>query len=185
MKLVKLTGRKTGLAASLIESLQLRGYPAIGYGTGDIDLLDSESVARTVADADVFINNANYKFTQTEIFYALFQIWKDDPSKHIINISSRAAQPNISKGYLYAAQKAALEHITNNIVFNSDKLCKVTTIALGLVRDDYHEALTYGYVANRIVDLIELPVNTEIVHMTIQHAANYQRVQAEKAKRPK
>ena len=72
--------------------------------------------------------------------------WKDEPTKKIINISSRAAQPNISKGYLYSAQKAALNHLANNLTYNSDKTCRITTMNLGLLEDQL-PSISYKQVA--------------------------------------
>ena len=64
---------------------------------------------------DIFINCAHVGFEQTNLLMKAFEAWKYNPSKKIINISSRAAQPNISLGYLYSAQKAALNHLANNL----------------------------------------------------------------------
>lgn len=184
MKLVKLTGRSTGLAKEIVSTFNNWGFEVRGYGIGDIDLENTQSVVEAVRDADVFINNANYKFTQTEILYELFKVWKDDSSKHIINISSRAAQPNISKGYLYAAQKAALEHLANNLVYNSDKKCRISTIALGLLNGVEHST-PYSNVVTAIAGIIDSPIDCETVHLSIQHTENYQTVQALKAARLK
>lgn len=184
MKLVKLTGRSTGLAKEIITTFGEWGFDVRGYGVGDIDLENTQSVVELMRDADVFINNANYKFTQTEILYELFKVWKDDPNKHIINISSRAAQPNISKGYLYAAQKAALEHLANNLVYNSDKKCRISTIALGLLNGVEHST-PYSSVVTEIAKIIDSPLNCETVHITLQHSENYQVIQALKAARLK
>ena len=52
---------------------------------------------------DVFINNACVGFSQAELLNDVFHEWRDDPNKLIINISSRAAKPNLSQGYLYSS----------------------------------------------------------------------------------
>lgn len=182
MKRIKLTGKNSGLAKELIYQLNKLGYDVTGYGKGDIDLNDTHDVLSKIADAEIFINNANYDFTQTKILYELFKLWKDDEKKLIINISSRAAQPNISKGYLYAAQKAALEHLANNLVYNSDKKCRITTVSLGLLEADI-ESLTYEQTAKHIVKLIEQPESEETVHLSLQHSRCYTEVQAVKAAR--
>jgi NADP-dependent 3-hydroxy acid dehydrogenase YdfG len=185
MKQIKLTGRSSGLAKILIEHLSSLGYEVQGYGKGDIDLENTTDVIEKIKDADIFINNANHKFTQAEILFELFNEWKDDPEKMIINISSRAAQPNISKGYLYAAQKAALDHLANNLVYNTDgKKCRITTISLGLLNKEHH-ALSYHQVAATIATLIGQPQPTETVHLSIQHSSCYQEVQALKASKIK
>ena len=61
-------------------------------------------------NSDVFINNRHNSFNQTELLMEVFNKWKDT-DKTIVNIISRSKYPNISKGYLYSASKAALSLI--------------------------------------------------------------------------
>tara|TARA_B100000131_G_scaffold287543_1_gene298241 strand:- start:1620 stop:2201 length:582 start_codon:yes stop_codon:yes gene_type:complete len=129
---------------------------------------------------DVFINHAHRDFDQVTIFDIFMKHWKRLPDKYIINISSRAHQPNISKGHMYASQKAALNHYTNNIVYNSDKLCRVTTLNLGLLNDEDLPSLTYKEVADAVEFLIDLPRHIEIPEVTLQHSANYLEIQSDK-----
>ena len=129
---------------------------------------------------DVLINHAHRGFRQTEILMHTYDAWKNDSSKYIINISSRASQPNISKGYMYATQKASLNFLTDNLVYNSDKQCRITTINLGLLNHDDLPSLTHEEVANAVKYLIDLPQHIEIPEMTLQNSANYQEVQSDK-----
>ena len=50
---------------------------------------------------DVFVNNAHVEWEQCRLLEEVYEVWKDDETKTIVNISSRAHQPNISKGYKY------------------------------------------------------------------------------------
>jgi short-subunit dehydrogenase len=128
---------------------------------------------------NILINCEHKDFKQVELFDYYFQEWKREPTKYIINISSRAAQPNISKGYLYASQKAALNHYSNNIVYNSNKACKITTLNLGLMKHKTLPSISYEDVAETISWLIQHP--HEIPEITLQHKANYRAIQYEKA----
>lgn len=127
-------------------------------------------------DCNVFINNAHVDFLQTETLYKVFSKWKDDPSKLIINISSRAGLPNLSKGYLYGAQKAALDHLTDNLVYNSDKQCRITTINLGMLEDEL-PSVSYREVCDLISYIICLPNHLEIPRIFLQNSYNYREVQ--------
>ena len=129
---------------------------------------------------DVLINHAHRGFRQTEILMHAYEAWKHDSSKYIINISSRAAQPNISKGYMYATQKASLNFLTDTLVYNSDKQCRITTINLGLLNDEDLPSLTHEEVADAVKYLIDLPQHIEIPEITLQNSANYQDVQSDK-----
>lgn len=177
---IGITG-KTGLAKAIAGALQdhtiytprVEDFTMNGLNFWGFDTRNSNEL-------DILINHAHKNFDQTRILYFAYQAWKDKKDKYIINISSRAHQPNISKGHMYAAQKASLNHLTNNLVYNSDKLCRISTINLGLLNDDDFPSLTHKEVADAIEFLIDMPTHIEIPEITIQHAANYQEVQADK-----
>jgi len=130
--------------------------------------------------ADILINHAHKDFDQTNILDIAYQTWRKDSKKYIINISSRAHQPNISKGYLYAAQKASLNHLTNNLTYNSDKQCRISTINLGLLNHEDLPSLKYEEVAHIVKYLIDLPTHIEVPEITVQNSANYSEVQSDK-----
>tara|TARA_B100001564_G_scaffold180858_1_gene151903 strand:+ start:899 stop:1477 length:579 start_codon:yes stop_codon:yes gene_type:complete len=177
---IAITG-STGLAAAIAGALQDHkiSTPRIddiimnGTNFWGFDYDNSNHV-------DVLINHAHRDFDQTKILDIAYRSWKNDKSKYIINISSRAHQPNISKGHMYAAQKASLNHLTNNLVYNSDKLCRITTINLGLLNHDDLPSLTHKEVADAVEFLIDMPRHIEIPEITIQHSTNYQEVQSDK-----
>lgn len=125
---------------------------------------------------DVFINNAHVGFQQCFLLEEWFYAWIDDPTKLIINISSRAGLPNLSKGYVYAAQKAALDHLTDNLVYNSDKKCRITTINLGMLEDDL-PSITYKEVCNLIDYILKMPMHLEVPRIFLQNSTNYKKVQ--------
>tara|TARA_R110002012_G_scaffold114544_2_gene261314 strand:- start:13 stop:621 length:609 start_codon:yes stop_codon:yes gene_type:complete len=141
------------------------------------DILDCDWVWE---ENDVFINCAHVGFTQTELLMQAYNAWKHDSNKTIINISSRASQPNISKGYLYASQKASLNHLSNNLVYNSDKKCRITTLNLGLLNHQDLPCLQHNEVAGWIYKHCTGSKHIDIPEMTFQHAENYQSVQADK-----
>lgn len=128
---------------------------------------------------DVFINLAHIDFVQVNLLYKFYESWRDDSEKYILNISSRASKSNISKGYVYAAQKAALNHLSDNLVYNSNKKCRITTLNLGLLEHSL-PSLKYKEVAQLVKYLLLLPKHIEIPDLTLQNAANYRKLQSEK-----
>lgn len=164
--MIQVTG-STKLAGAIVKQLN-----AVPIRIGDV--LDP--------NCDIFINNAHVDFLQAELLYSVFKQWKDDPSKLIINISSRAGLPNLSKGYLYGAQKAALDHLSDNLIYNSDKKCRITTINLGMLEDEL-PSVSYSEVCDLIKYVINMPKHLEISRVFLQHSTNYQQVQSLKAKR--
>lgn len=131
---------------------------------------------------DIFINNAHVDFKQCDLLNEWFNSWRYDSNKLIINISSRAGLPNLSKGYMYGAQKAALDHLSDNLTYNSDKKCRITTINLGMLEDEL-PSVKYEEVCDLIEYIIKLPAHLEISRVFLQHATNYQLVQELKKSR--
>ena len=130
---------------------------------------------------DIFVNHAHVGFCQAELLWSAYQAWNDDSTKHIINISSRAAKPNISKGYLYASQKAALNHLSDNLVYNSDKKCRITTLNLGMLEnDDEIPSISYQDVMSAIWWCVMNHPDMEVPEITIQAPESYVSVQREK-----
>lgn len=132
---------------------------------------------------DVFINCAHVGFEQTVLLHDWFSAWHNDKNKLIINISSRAGLSNISKGYMYAAQKASLDHLSDNLVYNcEDKLCRITTLCLGML-EETNSSLNYNEVCDMLDYIIHMPTHIEIPKLYLQHADNYIKIQREKAER--
>ena len=127
---------------------------------------------------DVLINLAHQD--QAKILGITHRAWEGEKTKFIINISSRAAQPNISKGYEYASEKAQLNHLANNLHYNSSKRYKMTTLNLGLLNDESLPSVKHQDVAGLSQKLITSYPDYEIADITLQAHANYQSVQSDK-----
>ena len=129
---------------------------------------------------DVLINFAHRDFDQSKILMQAHHAWKNDSTKQIINFSSRASEPNISKGYMYASQKSSLNHLSNNLTYNSDKKYKLTTLNLGLLNNEDIPSLQWSSVSGLVYYLITSYPDIEIPELTVQSFANYQEVQSDK-----
>jgi hypothetical protein len=124
---------------------------------------------------DVLLNFAHQD--QAEILSIAHESWLNEGSKMIINFSSRASQPNISKGYKYASEKAQLNHLANNLTYNSKKKYKMTTINLGLIEHDDLPSLKRNDIAHLVYKLVTAYPSIEFPEITMQHRANYMEVQ--------
>ena len=136
-----------------------------------------------VSHYDVFLNCAHVGFKQCWLLDHFHNKWAHDCEKYIINFSSRAAKPNISRGLLYSAQKAALNHMADNLTYNSDKAYRMTTLNLGLLEFDEYST-SYRKVCHLVEALMykHWSGNTDVMtEVTYQDTTNYQRVQKLKA----
>ena len=180
---IAITG-SSGLAKTIKDTLE--ATPHIG-NTFRVDPIRCEDITMNGKNcwifsgyqpADVLINLAHQD--QSEILSIAHEAWEGEKTKYIINISSRASQPNISKGYKYASEKAQLNHLANNYQYNSKKRYKMTTINLGLLNNENLPSVKHQDVAGLIYKLITSYPEYEIADVTLQAHANYQSVQSDK-----
>ena len=173
---IAITGTSRGLGKDLFERLNTSKFDAAEI----LSRIESPSTIDHVSKYDVLINNAHSNFEQTIFTYKIFELWKYDPSKYIITIGSRASEPNISKGYLYASSKSSLQHLHSNLTYNSDKKVRMTYLSLGLINSTL-PSITSDEVFNQVRFLLELPIHLEMPFIGLQHVEAYEVVQQQKA----
>ena len=82
---------------------------------------------------------------------------------------------------MYAAQKAALTHYANNLVYNNaQKQCRIMTIHLGLLNHPTLPSLEYNEVSSFILRHLTWDSHLEIPEVTLQHSYNYTELQKAK-----
>jgi len=173
---VAITG-STGLAGNIKAVIEATPYCGFAHTVDSFRTTDHIDFKQY----DVFINCANVGFDQVKLLEDCFEVFKSEPKKTIVNISSRAHQPNVSKGYMYASQKAALTHYANNLIYNNaEKQCRIMTVHLGLLNHDTLPSLDYNEVSSFILRQLTWDSHFEIAEVTLQHSHNYTEIQKAK-----
>ena len=126
MKHAAITGHTSGLGYELSKL-----YPdSIGFSlSSGYDISNSISRKKILLESyscDIFFNNAHCGFYQVDLLYELFDLWKDDPSKTIVNISSNSPETSMHRVHKYAVEKNALDVASDQLYRNS--LCKVILV---------------------------------------------------------
>ena len=130
-----------------------------------------------IENCDVFINNAYNEHHQLKLLDYVYSQWRVQ-DKLIINIGSRAANPNISKGFIYSTYKNALIHYSNLAIFkDKDKMCRITTINPGLIDSDKMYGLDYMDVVKSINYVLSSGKSTEISRIDLHSSTPYETVQ--------
>lgn len=126
---VYVTGGSKGLGKALVESLQdeMGRVTDLSRTTGYDLSKDLEAFVKD--DFDVYINNAQYGFQQTELLYRLFEENKYRDC-HIINIGSVSGDGDRKEVNKYAVEKAALEKATVQLQLVKSE-CHVSLVKLG------------------------------------------------------
>ena len=117
-----ITGHTAGIGKRLYERLS---PDAIGFslssGYDITNINDRRKIITESRDCNVFINNATAGFGQTLLFLELFQEWKNNPTKTIINVGSRITEikllpPNRQDLLKYQAEKIILKEMSSRVI---------------------------------------------------------------------
>ena len=108
---------------------------------------------------------------------AIFNKWKDNENKTIVNISSLSKYPGLSGNQTgYSATKAALSHQAFLLMFKTDRKCRMININPGFVDTDMisgipgienKNKITANECADAIVWAINQPQHIEIGELSI------------------
>jgi len=125
---IAITGHTAGIGQAFAKILEPRGHEIVGISrrTGD-NIRRIEHTANLIESCDMFINNAQTQYAQTELLYAVWQRWQGK-EKYIWNISTQMTEqpingtPDGQKDLImsqYHNQKLALEEASRQLKFKN------------------------------------------------------------------
>ncbi len=129
---IAITGHKHGIGKAFAEQLSARGHEIIGISRSDGENIRRIThTANLIEPANLFINNAQSNYAQTELLYEVWNRWaKWLPPRHnkwIWNISTQATTipvdvmgigaPNEVDMSQYRTQKIALEEASKQLQY--------------------------------------------------------------------
>ena len=171
---IAVTGHTKGIGKAIADLYKEQENEVIGFSrsTG-YDISSVETINNIITqsiDCDVFINNAYHDFAQCDLLEGIFDKWKDDPNKTIVNIISRAKY-GLGKAKFYGQTKIELYTKAKKMMF-SDKRCRIININPGYVRTDMvaHidvKMLTTEQLANMIKWCLDQPQGIEIGELSV------------------
>ena len=126
---IAITGHTAGIGQAFTKILESRGHEIIGISrrTGE-NIRRTEHVANLIAPCDLFINNAQTQYAQTELLYAMWHRWQGREGKYIWNISTTMTEEPINSTpdgqndlimSQYQNQKIALEEASRQLKFKN------------------------------------------------------------------
>lgn len=179
---IAITGHTSGIGQAFSKQLALRGHTIVG-----ISRREGENIRRTVHTAsliepcDMFINNAQTGYAQTELLYEVWRRWQGK-EKYIWNISTMMTESpvnTIPEGQeditmsQYRNQKIALEEASRQLRFKKG-LPRISVIRPGGVATQ--KAIDNSKLANvdtwvkSVIDTFSHNDNINISELSIGHA---------------
>ena len=117
---IAITGHSAGIGQALATQYKERGHEIVGLSKRDgFNIRVTPKIADLIEPCDVFINNAQEGYAQTELLFEMAKRW-EGTKKHIIVISTMMTQDPTSvlpglNMEAYRVQKLALEEAVKQI----------------------------------------------------------------------
>ena len=126
---IAITGHTAGIGRAFTKLLESRGHEIVGLSRRDGENIRRiEHTANLIESCDMFINNAQAQYAQTELLYAVWQRWQGIEGRYIWNISTQMIELPINSTpdgqedltmSAYRNQKIALEEATKQLRFKN------------------------------------------------------------------
>lgn len=172
---IAITGHTKGIGKAIADLYYTDEVVGFSRSNG-YDITHPGNVARIItesADCDIFVNNAYHDFVQCDLLDGIFDIWRDNPSKTIVNIISRARY-GLGKAKFYGQTKMELYNKAKTMMFVSNKKCRIININPGYVKTDMvaHvdssvKMLSPEQLATMIKWCLDQPQNIEIGELSV------------------
>jgi NADP-dependent 3-hydroxy acid dehydrogenase YdfG len=151
---IAITGHTAGIGQAFAKILADRGHEIVGLSRRhDNNIRNTAKIAEKITHCDIFINNAQAGYAQTELLYAVWQAWQDQPGKHIWCIGTMMTQSpvdqavpgqsNISMSQ-YRNQKIALDDAIAQLR-NKKHMPVITMIRPGAVATQSDQTADWPY----------------------------------------
>ena len=176
---IAITGHTAGIGQAMARALIQRGHEIVGLSKRDgHNIRVIPKIAAKIESCDIFVNNAQAGYAQTELLYAVWESWQGKPNKHIWCIGTMMTQcpvdppvPGQSELSMsaYRTQKLALEQSINQLRWKNN-WPSITLIRPGAVATQPGQMPGYPYCeVNAWADtVIAAMVSADQQNMTFQ-----------------
>lgn len=117
---IAITGHTAGIGQALAEEYALDGHKIVGLSKREgNNIRNTLKICDQIEPCDIFINNAQAGYSQTELLFEMAQRWQGT-KKHIMVVSTMMTQDPVSSIHgldmdQYRVQKIALEEAVQQI----------------------------------------------------------------------
>ena len=89
MARIAITGHSAGIGQAFAKIYKEQGHDVVGLSRRNgFNIRNIPKLLGEIESCDIFVNNAQIGFAQTELLFAVHQAWQGVPNKQIISIST-------------------------------------------------------------------------------------------------
>jgi NADP-dependent 3-hydroxy acid dehydrogenase YdfG len=168
---IAITGHTAGIGQALAQEYELDGHEIVGLSQREgNNIRNTPKICDQIEPCDVFVNNAQAGYAQTELLFEMAQRWSGT-KKHIIVISTMMTQEPVSSlpGLdmdRYRLQKVTLEQAVQQIRHRRLGV-KITLVRPGNVATSPDKtvppAADVNNWARTLLDLLDMAKNNNLV----------------------
>lgn len=119
---IAITGHSAGIGQALAKVYQEQGHEIVGLSRRNgYNIRSIPKVAAMIEPCDMFINNAQVGFAQTELLFEVWRLWQGQ-EKTIMVIGTMMTSmpvPHTPEMYEYLVQKNALDDACRQLMYKS------------------------------------------------------------------
>lgn len=179
---VAITGHSAGIGQALAKQFEDNGHELVGLSRRNgFNIRSIPKIASMIEPCDIFVNNAQAGFAQTELLFEMYKQWEGKPGKKIINISTCMTLSPVSTlpgidMMEYRVQKIALEEAHRQLV-HLQNWPKLILVRPGAVATQPNQTSPSPYSdvnewAAEVYKILNLSNNIEVYDFSI--GVNYQ-----------
>ena len=172
MARIAITGHSAGIGQALTKIYEEQGHEVVGLSRrNSYNIRNIPKCVEVIQPCDIFINNAQVGFAQTELLFAVHQAWERVPNKQIINIStlmtSLPTSPiNGLEMLHYHVQKTTLEEAVRQLrgLKNWPKLCLIKP---GKINTQGEGGINVDAWVKKVIDTLDTYPYMEVEELSI------------------
>lgn len=136
-----LTGHTKGIGKGLYDKLIKDGHTVSGFSRSNGYDISKKylDILKESKDCDCFVNNAYCGDSQKTLFDLIYEMWKKDSTKTIINILSKSRYTEFNGiNSKYSNDKKNLYKDAMSRIFDDARKCRIINISLGMADTNFN-----------------------------------------------
>jgi short-subunit dehydrogenase involved in D-alanine esterification of teichoic acids len=170
---IAITGHTRGIGKALADAYAAQGHEIVGLSKSQgHDINRPWTLVPLIEPCDVFINNAQDGFAQTNLLFEVWDKWQNNTNKKIINIGAKMSQeplctvPGIWMTR-YRVHKTALDEAIKQLRHQSPFPKIICVRPAGVATDGQPSGVDAAAWASRLVNILENQEGTQVLDVTL------------------